>query len=97
MKSQLTQALQLDASETLSVSLHSLIGRVSLLLRRGALGLIRNCNTIEKKSSKNQKTTCKTVKTNTFSGGGTATCKLPRDHHNIQIGLSSICLDNICI
>ena len=55
MKSQLTQALQLDASETLSVSLHSLIGRVSLLLRRGALGLIRNCNTIEKKSSKTKK------------------------------------------
>ena len=55
MKSQLTQALQLDASETLSVSLHSLIGRVSLLLRRGALGLIRNCNTIEKKSCKTKK------------------------------------------
>lgn len=31
MKTQLTQALQLDASESMSVSVHSLLGRVSLL------------------------------------------------------------------
>ena len=31
MRTQLTQALQLDASEALSVSVHSLLGRVSLL------------------------------------------------------------------
>ena len=31
MRTQLTQALQLDASEAMSVSVHSLLGRVSLL------------------------------------------------------------------
>jgi len=31
MRTQLTQALQLDASEAMSVSVHSLLGRVSSL------------------------------------------------------------------